>query len=104
MSKFTFKKYQKATGLAGVAEAGRENYDIKLNKVIIGGLGRNHSYDKIDIRFKVRKKDIMEDNNPNCEWKWVTLKYKPSSFQEAKDFLIKFSEDIQKQFNLRIES
>jgi hypothetical protein len=103
MSKFTFKKYPRATGLAGVAEAGREYYDIKLKGIYVGIFGKNHSNEKFDIRFQIIKKDIMEDGNPNCEWKWITLKYKTSSSQEAKDFLIKFSEEIQKKFNLYID-
>lgn len=33
------------------------------------------------------KADINEDGNPNCTWRWVTLKAKFESLQGAKDWL-----------------
>ncbi len=103
MANFTFKRMPHSTGLARVAEAGEEYYNIKLKDIEIGMFGRRHFRDKIDIRFQILKDDIMEDGNPNCEWKWITLKYHPTSIQETKDFLIKFSKDIQDKFKLYIK-
>jgi len=53
-----------------------------------------------NIKLTVIKEDIMEDGNPNCKWKWITLKKKFESLQEAKDFLNTYIEEIMKKFNL----
>jgi hypothetical protein len=102
--KFTFKKHI-STGRYRSFET-TEFWDIKLDKIVVGSLSSEKSIGerKFNIHFMVWKKDIMEDGNPNCGWKWILLKYKPSSFQEAKDFLVKFSDDIQKQFNLYLNN
>lgn len=102
MKTFTFKKISRSKGLAGVAEAGKEYYDIKLDGVEVGIFGRNNSFNAINIRFKIVKKDIMEDGNPNCIWKWITLKYKPISIEEAKRFLKAFNKEIQIEYKLYI--
>ncbi len=104
MKKFTFKKYI-PTGKWKSFNL-RELWDIKLDKKIVGQVFGDKSFDPpklYNIRFMVCKKDIMEDKNPNCEWKWITLKYSPPSFQKAKDFIMKHSDDIQEQFNLFID-
>jgi hypothetical protein len=46
------------------------------------------------------KNNIMEDNNPNCEWRWLTLKKKSDSLQEAKDWLNENIEVIFNTFNI----
>jgi hypothetical protein len=35
----------------------------------------------------VIKKDILEDGNKNCPWKWIQLKQESSSLEEAKEWL-----------------
>ena len=107
MNKFTFKIHER-TGRYRTFQA--KYCDIKLLGKKVGGIqeitnlysNNDENVGKFRIGFMVWKKDIMEDKNPNCEWKWIWLKYKPSSIQEAKDFIIKYSEDIQKRFNLYI--
>lgn len=39
------------------------------------------------LRFMVIKDDINEDGNPNCEWKWITLKKEFNTVDEAKEFV-----------------
>lgn len=53
-----------------------------------------------DIRLQVVKKDINEDGNSNCSWKWIKLKKKSESLQEAKDFLNENIDQILKLYNL----
>lgn len=78
--KFTFKT-TKVTGQ--FHSFFNDTHDIKLNKVKVGSIE-----DKTwKIRLKVIKTDINEDGNPNCDWKWVTLKKESKSLQEAKDWL-----------------
>ena len=100
MNQFTFKQQPKRTGLASVGEAGRCFINIKLNGKEVGMLYKGGFDTPIDIRFMIYKKDIMEDKNPNCLWMWKTLKYHPNTIQEAKDFIRKFSKDIQDKFQL----
>lgn len=93
MKKFTFK----TTKPTGRYKAFEENeYSIKMNNKEVGTIC-NNSY---DIRLMVVKNDINEDNNPNCIWKWITLKKKSSSLEEAKKWLNDNFEEINKLYNL----
>ena len=40
-----------------------------------------------DIRFMVDKKDINEDGNPNCSWRWIGLKKRCNTLRETKEWL-----------------
>ena len=57
---------------------------IKLKKKQVGSISDESPH---EIRLMVIKLDIMEDGNPNCTWKWITLKNKFTSLDEAKKFL-----------------
>jgi hypothetical protein len=57
---------------------------IKLNKKEIG---RIEDSEPFKIRLAIEKVNINEDKNPNCPWKWVTLKKESKSLDEAKSFL-----------------
>ena len=80
MKKFT-KKTEKSTGRY------RSFYDpihhIKYNKKEVGYI--EHKTWKIKLR--VTKNDEITDDNPNCQWEMITLKYKPSSLEDAMRFL-----------------
>jgi hypothetical protein len=52
------------------------------------------------IRFIVLKEDINEDGNSNCEWKWIELKKKSDSVEEAKKFIDKYSNEITERYKL----
>jgi len=92
--KFTFKT-TKPTGRYRSFESAL--HDIKLNKKIVGSI-----LDKVPytIGFTINKKDIMENGNPNCCWRWVRLKKEFTSLQEAKDFLNANIDRLLKQFDL----
>jgi len=74
--------------------------DIKLENVLVGSI-QEINMNTFQIGFMIIKKDIMEDNNPNVEWKWVWLKWKPKSIKEAKDFILTNSKLFQERFNFR---
>jgi hypothetical protein len=58
-------------------------YHIKFNKEDVGVI-----VDRTwKIRFMVIKEDINEDGNPNCEWKWITLKKESATLLDAKQWL-----------------
>ena len=73
-----------------------EHY-IKLKKQIVGSIddARPHK-----IRLKVVKKDINEDKNPNCTWKWITLTLDFDRIADAKKFLNDNIEKITEKWTL----
>jgi len=83
MKNFTFKTKKYKSGFFY-----RKSYDIKYNKKIIGQIGEEFPH---TIRFAIVKKDIMEDGNPNCNWKWIELTTKKAkefkSVDDAKEYL-----------------
>lgn len=87
MKKFTFKQ-NKATGR--YRSFFPENTTIKHNGKEVGTIFE----DGFRIQLQVIKKDILEDGNPNCVWKNVLLKYRPTSLQDAKDYLNNNQEKI----------
>jgi hypothetical protein len=76
---------------------------IKYNKINVGLIVGSSNYNNIGpykIRLQVIKNDIMEDGNPNCNWKWITLKHESATVQEAKDFLNNNIDKILNTFEL----
>ena len=64
--------------------------EIKKNKNLVGCIKSDSQYTlqaPFKIRLMVYKNDIMEDNNLNCEWKWIVLKKEFNSIEETKEFL-----------------
>jgi len=75
----------------------KATYDIKLKGKVVGAITSKAPH---RIRLEIIKKDIMEDKNPNCLWKWTTLKKEFNSVDEAKAFLKENYERIVNQLNL----
>lgn len=83
----TFKKQAKGTGLSAVGHP-KQNIDIKLDKKRIGTIyAPNWQQGKWEVSFAIKKKDIMEDGNPNCEWRWVNFKENFYTDFLAKEFV-----------------
>lgn len=96
MKKFTFKT-NKPTGRFRCF--GTASHTIKYNKIDVGRI-----VDKEwKVKFMVVKSDILEDGNPNCKWKWITLKKEFTSLDEAKIFLNDHVTEILAKFNLVTE-
>ncbi len=70
---------------------------IRINKKVCGMIDTQSPF---KIRLMVIKKDLMEDGNPNCIWKWVVLKKQSESIREAKDYLNENIKLIRQQFTL----
>lgn len=72
-------------------------HDIKLGKKIVGTISDNEPY---KISLMVLKKDLTEDKNLNCFWRWVHFRKEFNSLQEAKDFLNSRIKDILAKYDL----
>lgn len=95
--KFTFKTEQPTGRYRSFFSA---SHDIKLGGVVCGSIDDETPH---TVKFMKWKDDIMEDGNPNCQWKWVRLKRKFSSVFEAKEFVKENSEEIQSQIKVFIQ-
>jgi hypothetical protein len=93
MKKFTFKTV-KPTGKWKSFD--NPQHLIKLDGSEVGTI----SYKDFKIRLMVIKKDITEDGNKNCIWKWIMLKKEFNSLDEAKIFLNNNINQILKQWEL----
>jgi len=78
----------------------KPTYHIKLNKKEVGLINADLPH---KIRLQIIKTDLNEDGNPNCSWKWITLKKESSNLQEAKDFLNSNFEAVLRQYNLHLQ-
>jgi len=92
--KFTFKT-EKAKGQWRAFS--NDDIIIKLNKKECGNIDCRKPF---KIRLQVLKKDILEDGNKNCKWRWITLKHESESVQDAKDWLNNNIEMITQQLTI----
>lgn len=92
--KFTFKTHKPSGRWKSFFNP---NHVIKFKGVEVGSIDAEYPY---SIRFMVIKKDIMEDNNPNCKWMWKKLSHKSVSLDYAKQFCNDNIEFILKTFTL----
>lgn len=92
--KFTFKT-EKPTGRYRSFQSA--SHDIKLGGAWCGSIDDDPPH---KVRFMKLKDDPMEDGNPNCAWKWVTLKKEFQSVADAKEWVRENSELIQRQIKI----
>lgn len=69
----------------------RMHSDIKLKRKTCGTIHELPEFDNWSIRFMVKSPD---------GFKWITLKYKPKSLKEAKEFLRNNTQAILDKFDL----
>jgi len=72
---FTFKT-TKPTGRYRAFE--HEYHDIKFKGLKCGSIDNSKPH---KIRLMIIKDNIAEDGNPNCIWKWTTLKHDSETIQ-----------------------
>lgn len=94
MKNFTFKTIKPAEQWRSF---NCDEIQIKLDKKVCGNIDDRKPH---TIRLMVFKKDIMEDGNKNCLWKWITLIDRFESIDKAKAFLKENFDKISK-LNLR---
>ena len=95
MIKFTFKTTRESGKYSWLHNP---SHKIKLNKFEVGSIDHEMPH---KIRLMVIKKDINEDGNPNCDFKWVTLAQKSESVDAAKIWLNENIDRIISQFTLK---
>lgn len=94
-NKFTFST-KKPTGRWKSFE--KPYHKIKFNGKEVGSIDDDEHH---KIRLMVYKKDIMEDKNPNCKWRWITLKRESPLLEDAQRFLESAIDIIVEKYDLR---
>jgi len=91
---FTFKT-QKPVGKWKSFES--DYHQIKLDGFEVGSIDDKTPH---KINLMVLKDDVLKSKNPNCVWKFITLKKEFQNIKEAKVFLATNFELINSQFNI----
>lgn len=89
MAKVTFKKH---TPTGPYASFDHRFDDIKYDGKVCGSLTEGRNYNGVKIRL------MVEDGD---SFRWVTLKHRPDTFDEARQFVRDKFKLIQFQFNLQ---
>ena len=100
MKGLSFKKQARETGLRSVGNP-VPSVDIKINKKVIGYLSAptwQTKDNKWGINFSVVKPE--PDENPNCKWKWIAVKTRFETENEAREFVKENIEAISKRYTL----
>lgn len=98
MMKFTFRKHKAETGLAAVGYS-RRSVDIKHKKMVVGTIYAPNWSTK-DGKWGLSI--MVEDSDCKCGWKWVHLKHRCDTEEEAREFLKENLESILEQNNLTL--
>ena len=75
--KLSFRRHERLTGRPCVGYP-HPSVDIKINGQVVGYIQAPNWTSKENVwklKFAVIKANILEDKNPNCTWKWITLKW-----------------------------
>ncbi len=92
--KITFKKCKKETGKRGVGYP-FANVSIRVDKKECGIISApNWHKEGWTVRFQVVKKDLLEDGNPNCTWRWFPPTNIFPSEEAAREAASKIIENI----------
>lgn len=92
--KFTFKK-EIPTGRYSSFEL--EKHDIKLNKKVIGTINKSQKDGLFSISLAI-KKEVMKENP--APFKWITLKGRFDTAEEARQLLLKNTDLIVQKYDL----
>jgi hypothetical protein len=102
-NKLSFKKEPKSTGLARVANP-HSSTKILINKEWCGTIQHPFKYSKNDlwtVGLMIIKADIMEDDNPNCPWRWAWMKTQFKDDVEAKAWIKENWEMLLMRYDIR---
>lgn len=96
MKKFTTKTTQPTGRYRSFDSA---YHEIKLNGIRVGTISDKKPH-SISLNVTKEESDKVNDKNPNCEWKRITLKREFESVNAAKEWVKENSEKIQTQFKI----
>ena len=87
--KVTFKKYPRETGLASVGNS-QQSVNIKVDKKVVGII-HAPNWQTVDHKWSLSFSVIKDtpDDNPNCDWKWIFLKARFDTEEDARSFVIR---------------
>lgn len=95
--KFTFKTTNPTGRYRSFSKA---YHDIKLKGKVVGSIEPEKPF---KIRLKVMKNGTtIKDDNPNCPWKWITLKHDSETLDAAKEWVNEKIEIIRSQYELHL--
>jgi len=90
---FTFKKYKREGKYRSFQK--RSTY-IKLKKQQVGLISETEN-GEYKIKFAIKKERTKKEPSP---FKWVTLKKTTATENKAREFVKKFSKEIQEKYDL----
>lgn len=95
---FTFKT-EKATGRYRSFYS--DSHSIKIKGFECGAIGDEKPHKIRLMVWKTAEDKAKPGNNPNCDWKWITLNRENESLQAAKEWLNKHFDEITKRWDIR---
>jgi hypothetical protein len=93
--KFTFKTHKETGSYAWLH---KPYHNVLLNKNKVGSIDPEKPH---TINLMVMKKDLMEDGNKNCPWRWIHLKKEFETLDDAKVFLNENIDAILTKYTIR---
>jgi hypothetical protein len=101
MSGPTFKRQQRATGLARIASP-YANVTIRISGDEVGYISSPSrlGHDDWIIYIRIKNEGARFDGNPNCHWRHVALTQRFGTEQNARDFVKKRWVEIEAAFDL----
>jgi hypothetical protein len=94
--KFTFKKGQRATGLAAVGSPNPDT-NIKIGGKFVGYIGAPHATTR--DHWMIAFATVAPPGN-SMEWSWIFLSKKFQTEPEAREFVLKNADTIQSKWAL----
>ena len=103
--KLSFKKGGRNTGLYAIGTP-YNSTEIKINKKIVGQIlppSWNSNNKGWQVMLMIVKKDIMEDGNKNCVWRYITFKKEFEKEELARIWLKDNIDGIMEKWNIFID-
>lgn len=77
------------------------SYDIKIKGFMCGSIEPEKPFKIRLMVWKTADDKAKPGNNPNCDWKWITLNRENESVEAAKEWLNKHFDEITKRWDIR---
>lgn len=91
---FTFRRHKLATGLFAVGHT-EADVDIKLDRMVVGIIYAP-SWQTKDHKWSVNFMMEGNDDNPNCDWRWMAVKERFDTEEQARQWVKDRADKIKK--------